>query len=129
MTKNKIEHDRIFESDEFNGTYVAYGATSWGGITPIACDVDIKSLSETRVDEFRAYRQMKKNHGRRLRPLRDDAFHKELFVIFGPNLSPKGAIAALEKLADNIRKDGLLIGRVEPDGDFYVETLDGKIIP
>jgi hypothetical protein len=126
MTKIAMR-DRIFEGDEFNGTYVAYGAAPCGCITPMACDVDIQSLSETRVHELRAYRQMKKRQGRTLRPLRDDAFHGEIFVIFGPDLSAKRAVAALEQLAENIMKDGLLIGRTEPDGDFYVETLDGKI--
>ena len=127
MTKNRIEHDRIFDGDEFSGTYVTYGATPCGCITPFTCEVEIHSLSDTRGDELRAYRQMKKAHGRKLRPLREDAFHEELFVIFGPDLSPKRAVAALEKLAQNIRTEGLLIGQVERDGDYFVETLDGKI--
>ena len=61
MTKNRIEHDRIFDGDEFSGTYVTYGATPCGCITPFTCYVEIHS------------------------------------------------------------------GQVERDGDYYVETLDGKI--
>ena len=126
MTKIAVR-DRIFEGDDFNGTYVCYGATPCGCITSFACDIDIQSLSETRVDELRAYRQMRQRRGRRLPSLRDKAFHEKIFVIFGPELSAKRAIAALEKLAENIKKHGLLIGRAEPEGDFYVESLDGKI--
>ena len=128
MISNTFERDRIFDGDEFNGTCVGYGATPFGSITPLVCDVDIHSLSETRVDELRAYRQKKKKRGQKLRPLRDDAFHNELFVVFGPELSAKKAVAALENLAHNIKKHGLLIGRAEDRGDYYVETFDGEIL-
>jgi chromatin segregation and condensation protein Rec8/ScpA/Scc1 (kleisin family) len=95
----------------------------------MVCDVEVHSLSKTRLDELRAYRQIKERQRRRLRPLREDAFHEELFVIFGPKLSTKKAITALEALLENIRKDGLLIGKVEPFGDYYVESIDGKVCP
>jgi hypothetical protein len=49
-------------------------------------------------------------------------------VIFGPELSPSDAVDALQLLIENIRKDGLLIGRTEKDGDFLVETMDGEIV-
>lgn len=128
MSKTKV-HDRIFDGDEFNGTYVAYDTTPSGCITPMVCDVDIHSLSETRLDELRAYRQMNRGQGKKLRPLREDAFHEEIFVILGPQLSTKRAIAALQRLAEFIRKDGLLTGKVEPDGDYYAESFDGKVYP
>jgi hypothetical protein len=101
------DHNRVFNGDVFVGTYVAHTATPWGDIVPFTCDAELHSLDETRVDEFRAYRKAKKERGPKLRPLRDDAFQQEVCVIFGPRLSPKQAIAALERMVEYIQSNGL----------------------
>ena len=127
MISNTLERDRIFDGDEFNGTCVGYGATPFGAITPLVCDVDIDDCPKR---EWTSYvRIAKEKRGqKKLRPSRDDAFHNELFVVFGPELSAKKAVAALETSAHNIKKHGLLIGRAEDRKITDVETFDGEIL-
>jgi hypothetical protein len=124
-----LEHrwlkDRIFDGDVFQGTYVVYGATPVG-VTPFACD-GVQSLEESDVTELRGYRERRRRAGKKVPALRRDALHDEMLVIFGPGLSPKYAIDALQALIDKIKSEGLLIGRTEPHGDFLVERLDGTI--
>ncbi len=123
------DHSRIFNGDIFAGTYVAYAATPWGDITPFACDAKIHSLDESRPDEFRAYRKATEKRGSKPGPSRASAFQQEICVIFGPRLSAKQAIAALERMVENIKSKGLLIGRAEAEGDYHVEQVDGTISP
>ncbi len=128
MKQLRVEHDRIFEGDNFQGTCVVYGAVA-RHVTPFVCDVSVESLQETDVKETRAYRQLARRARKPVPPLRPDAFHHELFVIFGPEASPSEAVKSLKMLIKNIERHGLLIGRKEDLGDFYIETIDGKIIP
>jgi hypothetical protein len=125
-----LEHrwvkDRIFGGDVFQGTYVVYGATPVG-VTPFACDVEVRSLEESDVTELRGYRERRRRAGKKVPALRRDALHDEMLVTFGPELSPKDAIDSLQALIDKIESEGLLIGRTEPHGDFLVERLDGTI--
>ena len=122
----RYQRDRIFEGDEFNGTYIVYGGTPVGS-TPFACDVEIHSLEESKDDELRAHRLRQKRQGKPVRALRKDALHDELFVVFGPEMSPSEAVETLRFLAAEIERDGLLIGR-RKNGDFEVEKLDGSIV-
>lgn len=123
----RSKRDRIFEGDEFNGTYIVYGGTP-NCVTPFACDVEIHSLEESKDQDLRAYRLRRRRQGKSVRPLRRDALHHELLVIFGPEMSPREAVETLRSLAVEIERQGLLIGRVKKDGDFEVETLDGSIV-
>ena len=49
-------------------------------------------------------------------------------VAFGPEMSANEAVQTLRLIARNIQREGLLAGRKSKDGDFLVETVDGKIV-
>jgi len=115
--------DRLWEGEELQGTYVVYSATPNNAL-PFVCDVDIHSLCESNIRELRAGRSVQ---AKRQAP-REDTLHEEIAVIFGAGLSAKEAVATLERLALQIRKNGLLIGRARFGGDFYVETIKGEIV-
>jgi hypothetical protein len=127
MAKARRIRDGVFEADLLQGTYIVYGATS-DCITPFACDVYCPKLEEATHREFRAYQQQRQAAGKGIGRRKKDHLGNELLVIFGPELSPSDAVKALQLLIANIRKNGLLNGRTEKDGDFLVETMDGEIV-
>lgn len=80
--KSGKHDDRLFDGDEFTGTYVVYGATP-GSTTCFVCDVDIHTLRDTGVRDTRAFRQLSNES----ELSGDRKLNEELAVVIGPGLS------------------------------------------
>jgi hypothetical protein len=117
------KHDRFFNRDHFNGSYSCYGIAKSGSLLTLICDVAIDSLSESTISETRAHRNGRKARGKSLKPLRNDALHDEMVVVFGPEMSPRQALKALKTLQKSIKEYGLLVGRRRADGDLLFEQI------
>jgi hypothetical protein len=121
-----VQYNRVFEANDFQGSYVVYGASAHF-LTPFACDVQIQTLQESDNKQLRAHRLLRRQAGKKVPPLPQDALHDELLVIFGPEISPNEAVLVLRKLARHIERKGMLIGREKADGNFVTEQTDGSI--
>lgn len=77
--------------------------------------------------ELRAYRELRQRKGLPVSAQGQEQLKYGLFVVFGAGTSPLDAVASLRRLADEIEKEGLLVGK-RSNGDFLVETCDGKIL-
>lgn len=121
---------RIFNGDRFSGTAVVHGASP-DDHTCFQCDFELDTLQETWPEQVRSRRLLLQKAGKPAPKIRPDQLAKEIVVIFGPEMSANDAVASLERLARQIRKNGLLIGRgIDEDGDFMAETtgMSPKII-
>ena len=122
----KLQHE-ILGDTIFSGTCMIYGMS---GPNPwcFACDVTFDTSSETSVKELRAYREIGRKKRLQVPKLRKDTFHDDVVVVMGPKVSPAKAVKYLEAMINEIQSAGMLIGRYEPAGDYYLETIDGKIV-
>lgn len=75
--------------------------------------------------KLRAYRELRRRKGLPVSAQSQQQLKYGLLVIFGAGTSPRDAVASLRRLADEIEKEGLLVGK-RSNGDFVVETCDGK---
>lgn len=116
---------RMWNGDVFHGTAIMYAARD-GDFMPVQCDYELGTLSETRPKEVRAYRQSLKRRGLKRPRLRPDQLHSEVVVIFGPVMSTKKAVDALQFLVRRITKEGLLTGRDHSE-EYVVETVSGDL--
>lgn len=89
-------------------------------------NVEITTEAFKRRKEMRAYRLEQSSKGKKLSKLSGLTLQDDLFVLFGPDLSPKDAIASLFHVIQNIKKHGLLVGRDPKDGDV-VEKVNGEL--
>jgi hypothetical protein len=117
---------RVFDRDEFKGTYIVYGGTPYNTEAVFACDIMVRPYDESDHKESRAYRLKRQRAGKSVAPLRKDTLHNELMVALGPEMSAKEAVQTLRLLAKKIEQGGLLLGRTSKDGDFASETVDGE---
>ena len=90
-------------------------------------DFRIKTLEETHPDQTRAYREARKARGEGVLNIPNDQLKHEAVVLFGPDMTPNQAIAALRRLASKIENEGLLIGCKKKCGVPVIEYLDGRI--
>ncbi len=111
---------RIFNGNNFQGTAVVYAA-SLDDHTSFQCDFSIETLAETWPGQVRAQHLLRGKSGKPVPKVRSDQLGHELMIVFGPKVPANDAVAALERLAREIQKNGLLVGRDEA-GDFLVET-------
>jgi hypothetical protein len=116
---------RIWDGKEFCGTTVLYAITEEHS-TAFQCDFHIDAQNESHINETRAYRENLRKRNMVPTKLGDNRLWHEAVVLFGPEMTPKNAVAALRRLADEIEQQGMLIGRVERDGDFAGEATDGS---
>lgn len=77
--------------------------------------------------ELRAYRELRRRMGLPVSAQRKQQLKYGLFIVFGAGTSPIDAIASLRRLANEIEKEGLIVGH-RRNGDGLVETCDGKIL-
>jgi hypothetical protein len=120
------DYDRLREGDVFFGTYMCYPATPAYVSVPIECDVKISSLTMSRREEVRAYREALKSRGQKPPALRDDTLHRELLVVAGPDMSADEVVVALRRLIDNIKKDGLMTGLDDRDDEYVMEKARAR---
>lgn len=102
-----------FCTPEDRERYVGEYVIDWRG------DVSRKNL--------RGYRERQRRAGQSVPRQRDEELKHGLFVIIGADTSAKEVVISLRKLADQIEKRGLLVGR-DRDGSYLAETYDGEII-
>ncbi len=102
--------NRIQDGEDFRGTYMVYGADPTGHVV-FACDVEVKTMDESRYEELRAHRLRRLASGKKAKEIRDDQLSNELLVVFGPELSATAAVDTLLKLVKHIQKKGLIVGR------------------
>ncbi len=88
-----------------------------------------KTLDATDHRQCRAHLLACREAGKPLRSLRKDVLYDEMIVVLGPNMSPNDVIGALTSLAKTISNEGMLIGYKEPEGDLFVESCEGNILP
>lgn len=112
---------RIFNGHRFSGTAVIYAATP-DDHTSFQCDFELDTLIESRPEEVRSQRILRKQAGVMTPRTKRNQLVKELIIILGPEVSANDAVAALERLADIIRRKGMLIGRDDQE-EFVVETF------
>jgi hypothetical protein len=114
--------------DRIEGSYNVYGVGSDGSM---ASHIHAISTSCCFVErkELRAYRQARRQSGKSVADLGEEKLADELLVVFGPEMSARNAIAALEKLVNEIKSHGLQIGKPRPNRDVYhSEFPDGTIV-
>jgi hypothetical protein len=116
---------RIWNGDGFRGTAVIYAVTQ-DDHTAFQCDFELETLHETYPTETRAYRESSRNRGKKVRPLARDRLCHEAVIIFGPEMLPNDAAAALRRLALRIETHGLLVGKDEKDR-YVTEAIDGNL--
>jgi hypothetical protein len=118
--------DRVLGDHKISGSLVVYLAdekSSFGTLREV-------SVSECgNLDpEFRAERLRQRSKGRKPRKLRSDTLRNELVAVFGSELSPKAAVAALNHIIDDIKENGLYVGVNLKKRYDFVEKLDGTIV-
>jgi hypothetical protein len=91
------------------------------------CDVTIDSWSDSGIKETRGYRRELKRKGKKVRHLREDTLHNELFVFVGAKMSVASVAKRLREVADYIEKQGMLVG-MNKRGDYICETVDGSVV-
>jgi hypothetical protein len=116
---------RIWNGDDFHGTAVLYAATT-DDHTCFQCDFELRTLEETAPEQVRSQRLLLQKKGKAVPKIKSHQLARELVVLFGPEVSANDAVAALRRLAKVIRREGLLIGRDDKEGDFLVETAGPK---
>lgn len=95
--------DRWGIDERWHGTAVIYstaGRESWG----LTGDYDVTYCDESNPEELRAYRQVMRRRGRRVKKLGIDKLRDHLVVIFGAEMSARTAVATLSALIDRTRK-------------------------
>jgi len=102
--------DRLNKGVVFSGTYTIYSATSREVNWQIA-DVEIRDDAQICLAELRVNRQRLKDGGLAPRVLGDNHLAHELVVVFGPDMSAKKTVKALELIVKDIKRNGLFIGR------------------
>ncbi len=123
MSKIKDTY-RIHGGSRFCGTASLYAATANDHMWSIS-DYHLETMEETRLEETRAFRLAQKKEGRPVARLRKDQLAHELVILFGPEMTANEAVAALERVANDIRENGLMIGRDE-DAEYLAETYGAK---
>lgn len=118
---------RIWEGKEFTGTTVLYAITEDLSMA-FQCDFHIDAQNESYPNETRAYRENRRKRNIAPTKLGNDRLWHEAVVLLGPEMTPKNAVAALRRLADEIEQQGMLTGRVERDGEFAGEATDGRCV-
>lgn len=112
------------------GQYVVYGVDVDGNVETMFNDVQTRGPSSFHKKQFRDYRETKKASGEHLEPVGDDRLDDELLVVFGSGMSASAAVVALENLAKQICKEGLLIGCGRRFEQVLVyETVEGDPVP
>jgi hypothetical protein len=120
-------YNHIANCFEFHGTYGVYGVAK-DGIEPMVCHAEISDgfWSDRDAKETKAYRRELMCKGKKVRALREDTLHDELFVIFGPKISVASAVKRLREVAKHIAKNGMLIG-IDSRGEYVCERPDGSV--
>ncbi len=113
--------------DVFQGTTAIYVIERDGYADLFVGDYEINAMRETWKEQLRANRQRKRRKGRAVPRLPADSLHDKVLIAFGPQVSPKQAVAALERAIESIKGHGLLIGR-DSHGNIAWEEVGGSII-
>jgi hypothetical protein len=115
---------RIDEVVEFGGTAVVYAATT-DDHTCFQCDFELEPWLESHPEQTRARRIQARGRPSALIPA--NRLKHEIVVLLGPELSASDAVRTLKRLAKQIERDGLLVGR-GTDDDFVTEKIDGSLV-
>lgn len=129
--KKGLESDNRWGGDVWNdwnaiGNAVMYLATpddNEGYVGGYTIDWD----SEVPRKDLRGYREEKRRSGRKVCQIPKTQLIRGLLVIFGTETSPAEAVASLKRLAAEIQKNGMLIGK-RKNGNYMVETVAGEIV-
>jgi hypothetical protein len=122
--QKKTAGERWSNSDGFVGTGVVYFAHPMRhgmNVEITMSDYEINLDNETHEEQLRYARRTRVKTSGEL----SDRLEDEVLVIFGPDVSPRGAIKALRRIIESIKGTGLLIGRDE-NGELVWEMTDGS---
>jgi hypothetical protein len=126
MHSKRDIRDKLSTSD-IEGCYVVYGVAACGAITARILGLQT-SWVYNKWNLLRAYRHFRYPKKTKFAEVPDNHLADELLVAFGPELSAKDAVAALERLIADIKHAGLLIGRGPRREDvYYQEEIDGTV--
>jgi hypothetical protein len=89
------------------------------GIT--VSDYEIDLGRESRKEQLRYARRSQSHSPAEL----TNALQDEVFIIFGPDVSPRDAVKALRRISESIKSNGLLTGS-NNKGDLVWERTDGS---
>jgi hypothetical protein len=129
MTSRREINDKI-GSMGIQGQYVVYGVGAYGTIGADVCELRTDSWLTNDRKALRAYRSARRRAGKKVCVLDDQHLVDELLVAFGPEMSAEQAVSALERLARDIKANGLFIGCGKPTEDlYYLEKVDGTVVP
>lgn len=117
----------VWGADVLKGTCVMYGV-EMESVTPIICDVKLMTLKESDLGQLRAHYlfepavEQERRANAPYGPLGGD-----MVAVFGAEMSPRDAVTALRRLADEIEHNGLLIGADRVEDKYFVETVHGEV--
>lgn len=111
--------NRIWDGDVFEGTAIIYGATPDQHVTD-QCDFRVSLLTESDPKKVRAYRENAKTWGEAKEALSSRDIVKELFVVIGPEMHASDVVETLERLVNEIKRGGMVIGR-DKKQDYLLE--------
>jgi hypothetical protein len=118
----------MIDSEEFRG--IAYGvcASRYTFIDGGYYHFDIHRTTDTfkMRKQMRAYRLEQRAKGKRVKTPSSLALGDEIVVLFGPDVSPKDAIEALMRVIENVKREGLDLGKDSKGNDVF-EDLKGGI--
>lgn len=112
--------------DIFMGTGAIYTIDSTGHADLMLGDFEVDASPETWPEEFRARRQERRAKGKPVKRLPDHSLNDKTLVIFGPEVSPEQACAALRRVIESIEGCGLFAGR-DDEGNLRWEQPDGTM--
>ena len=122
-----MSYEQLINNDFFEGIAYGIGASKDGreGVY-YNYRVDLATDSFERRNEMRLARLEHSANQKKPVRLKGNGFRDDVFVLFGPDISSKEAVARLSEVIEEINKNGLLVGRDAHDNDF-VETVDGEL--
>ena len=117
---------RIWDAERVFGTAVVYIANPNDHFCD-QHDFEFNTIVESWPEEVRAVNVLRRHGKRQLERKPKDKLDNELVLIFGARMSAHEALLTLERISEDIRKNGLLIGRNEADR-YLSETVSGEIL-
>jgi hypothetical protein len=112
--------DRIYEEETVSGTAMSYAVTV-DGFAYYPVDYELFTIEESHPEDMRA--RIKK--GRQQDRIPNNKLQGELVILFGPTVSAKCAVELLKRLAKEIEREGLVIGR-DRLSEFVYENKNGE---
>lgn len=110
VTEIRDEPNEWGMDSRWEGTAIIY-APSGSNTFGFSGDYDLSFQDESRPNELRGYREVRRRRGLKVNDLSDSKLRNEMLVVFGAEMSAKDALRTLEALMERIKAEGLYIGR------------------